>query len=93
MTSKWRAAARHIATMTACIVNAENQDKKVREGLKTMEENAGPEYKAFISLIIRWQDQPENYLSQAKEALRTVGVSFPSAGADQRMENIIFIKE
>lgn len=68
-----------IDTMAACIVNAENQDKKVREGLKTMEENAGPEYKAFISLIIRWQDQAENYLSQAKEALRTMGVSFPSA--------------
>ncbi|WP_404321586.1 hypothetical protein [Cytobacillus firmus] len=70
-----------IDTMAACIVNAENQDKKVREGLKAMEENAGPEYKAFISLIIRWQDQAENYLSQAKEALRTMGVSFPSAGS------------
>ncbi|UOE53362.1 hypothetical protein [Cytobacillus oceanisediminis] len=70
-----------IDTMAACIMNAENQDKKVREGLKTMEENAGPEYKAFISLIIRWQGQAENYLSQAKDALLTMGVSFPSAGS------------
>ncbi|WP_282139826.1 hypothetical protein [Cytobacillus oceanisediminis] len=70
-----------IATLAACIVNAENEDKKVREGLNTMEKNAGPEYKAFISLIIRWQDQAENYLSQAKVALRMMGVTFPSAGS------------
>ncbi|EFV76453.1 hypothetical protein HMPREF1013_03383 [Bacillus sp. 2_A_57_CT2] len=53
----------------------------MREGLNTMEENAGPEYKAFISQIIRWQNQAENYLSQAKAALRTMGVTFPSAGS------------
>ncbi|WP_026581406.1 hypothetical protein [Bacillus sp. J33] len=73
-----------IDTMTACIINAENQDKKVREGLKTMEENASNEYKGFIRLIIRWQDQAENYLAQAKESLRTMGVSFPSAGSEQQ---------
>ncbi|GLB60141.1 hypothetical protein [Cytobacillus sp. NCCP-133] len=70
-----------IATMAACMVNAENQDKKVREGLKTMEEHAPPEYKTAIGLMIRWQDQAENYLSQAKESLRMMGVSFPSSGS------------
>lgn len=34
--------------MTACIVNAKIQDKKVREGLKIMVENASPNYIAFI---------------------------------------------
>lgn len=73
-----------IDTMTACIINAQNQDKKVREWLKTMEENASSEYKGFIKLIIRWQGQAENYLAQAKESLRTMGVSFPSAGSEQQ---------
>ena len=41
-----------VETMTACIINAENQDKKVRDGLKIMEENADPEFKPFIKLII-----------------------------------------
>ncbi|CAM3667392.1 hypothetical protein GCM10009865_03650 [Aeromicrobium ponti] len=73
-----------IDTMAACIINAENQDRKVRDGLMTMEENAGPEYKAFINVIIKWQEQAENYLAQAKESLRTMGVSFPSAGSEQQ---------
>lgn len=73
-----------IDTMAACIINAENQDRKVRDGLMTMEENAGPEYKAFINVIIKWQEQAENYLAQAKESLRMMGVSFPSAGSEQQ---------
>ncbi|TKH14838.1 hypothetical protein FC678_03905 [Peribacillus simplex] len=72
-----------IETMTACIMNAETQDKKVREGLKIMEENARPEYIAFIKVIIKWQEQAESYLNQAKEALRTMGVSFP-VGSEQQ---------
>ncbi|WP_353050246.1 hypothetical protein [Bacillus sp. ISL-47] len=73
-----------IDTMAACIINAENQDRKVREGLITMEENSPPEYKAFMNLIIKWQDQAENYLAQAKDSLRTMGVAFPSAGSGQQ---------
>jgi hypothetical protein len=69
--------------MTACIVNAETQDKKVREGLKIMEENASPNYIAFIKVIIKWQEQAESYLNQAKEALRSMGVSFP-VGSEQQ---------
>ncbi|MFC3885936.1 hypothetical protein ACFOU2_21650 [Bacillus songklensis] len=72
-----------VETMVACIKNAENQDKKVREGLKMMEENASPEFKTFIKVIIKWQEQAESYLNQAKESLRTMGVSFP-AGSEQQ---------
>lgn len=64
-------------TLVACIINAENRDKKVREGLIVMEENAVPDYKPFIKLIIQWQDQAESYLKQAKDSLRTMGVSVP----------------
>ncbi|MED3692195.1 hypothetical protein P4534_25995 [Peribacillus butanolivorans] len=67
-----------IETMVTCIMNAETQDKKVREGLNTMEKNASPEYISFIKVIIKWQEQAESYLNQAKDALRSMGVSFPS---------------
>jgi hypothetical protein len=76
-----------VETLTACILNAETQDKKVREGLNTMEENASPEYKPFIKVIIRWQDQAESYLKQAKEALRSMGVSFPAGSELQGGED------
>ncbi|WP_419156611.1 hypothetical protein [Rossellomorea sp. BNER] len=72
-----------IATMTTCIVNAEKQDKGVREGLKVMEENASPEYKPVIKLIIQWQKQAEAYLKQAKDSLQAMGVSFPSGNEQQ----------
>lgn len=66
-----------VETLTACITNAETLDKKVREGLDTMEKNASPEYKSFIKVIIKWQASAESYLNQAKDALRSMGVSFP----------------
>jgi hypothetical protein len=75
-----------VETMTACIINAESQDKKVREGLKTMEENAIPEYKSFIKVIIRWQDQAESSLRQAKASLESMGISFPAASGEQSGE-------
>jgi hypothetical protein len=64
-------------TLVACIINAENRDKKVREGLIVMEENAVPDYKPFIKLIIQWQDQAESNLKQAKDSLRSMGISVP----------------
>ncbi|WP_240510094.1 hypothetical protein [Virgibacillus profundi] len=63
-----------IETMVACIINAETQDIKVREGLDTMVENASPEYKSLINVIITWQEQTELNLNQAKEALQSMGV-------------------
>jgi hypothetical protein len=72
-----------IATLVACIINAENQDKKVKEGLQTMEENVVPEYKSFVRMISRWQEQAESFLKQAKEALISMGVSFPSSSEAQ----------
>lgn len=72
-----------IETLVACILNAETQDKKVREGLQIMEENASPEYKPFIKVIIQWQKQTEIYLKKAKEALRSMGVSL-SYGNEQQ---------
>jgi hypothetical protein len=67
-----------IDTLVACILNAENRDKKVREGLIVMEENAVPDYKPFIKLIIQWQDQAESTLKQAKDSLSSMGISVPS---------------
>ncbi|MGM0877789.1 MAG: hypothetical protein ACQEWV_24380 [Bacillota bacterium] len=72
-----------IVTMVTCIVNAETQDKKVREGLNIMEENASPEFKSVIRVIIQWQAQAEAYLKQAKDSLRAMGVSFPSGSEQQ----------
>lgn len=76
-----------IQTLVACINNAENQDKKVREDLNTMEENASPEFVTFIQLIIRWQNQAESYLNQAKESLRTMGISSPTGSEQQSVES------
>lgn len=70
-------------TLVACILNAETQDKKVREGLQIMEENAIPEFKPFIRVIIQWQKQTEKYLKEAKESLRSMGVSFSSESEQQ----------
>jgi hypothetical protein len=67
-----------IDTLVACILNAENRDKKVREGLIVMEENAVPDFKPFIKLIIQWQDQAESTLKQAKDSLSSMGISVPS---------------
>ncbi|MBD1382407.1 hypothetical protein [Metabacillus arenae] len=72
-----------IATMATCIVNAENQDKKVREGLNVMEKNASREFKPVIRMIIQWQNQAESTLKQAKDSLRSMGVSFPSGSEQQ----------
>ncbi|MGM7722817.1 hypothetical protein [Metabacillus sp. Hm71] len=76
-----------IETMVSCIRNAENQDKGVREGLVTMEKNASPQYKRFIQIIIKWQEQAESSLNQAKESLRTMGVSFPAGSGQQSEES------
>lgn len=76
-----------IQTMVACIINAENQDKKVREGLNTIEANANPQYKTFMAVIFRWQDQAESSLNQAKESLRTMGISFPAGSGQQSGES------
>jgi isopenicillin N synthase-like dioxygenase len=75
-----------VETMTTCIINAENQDKKVREGLKIMEENATPDFKPFIKLIIQWQNQAESYLSQTKAVLKSMGISFPTESEQQSGE-------
>jgi len=75
-----------IETLAACIKNAKNQDNKVREGLKTMEENASPEFKPFIKVIIKWQEQAESYLNQAKKSLQTIGVSFSTESGQQNGE-------
>lgn len=72
-----------IQTMMACIVNAENQDIKVREGLNTMEEHASPDYKAFMNVVIRWQVQAESSLKQAKESLIGMGVPLPTGSEQQ----------
>lgn len=72
-----------IETLVACILNAETRDKKVREGLIVMEENAAPEFKPFIKVIIQYQEQTEAYLKQAKETLLTMGVSMPSGNGLQ----------
>lgn len=75
-----------VETLVACIINAENEDKKVCKGLKTMEENASPEFKSFIKVIIKWQEQAESYLNQAKESLRMMGVSLPTGSEQQNGE-------
>ncbi|WP_286166081.1 hypothetical protein [Peribacillus frigoritolerans] len=82
-TSKWRATAIHCRNTGGLYKNAENQDKYVREGLRTMEENASTEFKPFIKIIIKWQEQAESYLNQAKESLGTMGVPIP-AGSEQQ---------
>jgi isopenicillin N synthase-like dioxygenase len=79
-----------VETMTACIINAENQDKKVRDGLKMMEENASPEFKSFIKVIIQWQTQAETYLNQAKAALQSMGISFPIGSEQQSGEYNVY---
>jgi hypothetical protein len=69
--------------MATCIVNAENQDKGVREWLQVMENNAEEKYRPKMRMLIQWQDQAESYLKQAKNALQSMGVSFPSESTDQ----------
>ena len=64
--------------MTACIINAEIQDRQVRNGLVAMEANASQQYKPVIQVIIKWQDQAESTLNRANEALQSMGVSFPT---------------
>jgi endonuclease III len=64
-----------IQTLVSCIVNAENQDKEVSKGLQVMNKNVSPEYSAFIDTIIKWQEQAESYLSQAKNAIQSMGIT------------------
>ncbi|MBB6451729.1 hypothetical protein HNQ94_000150 [Salirhabdus euzebyi] len=76
-----------IDTLVACINNAQDQNKKVRVGLSTMLENASQEYKPFIDLIIKWQNQKEAYLSQAKDTVRSMGISFTTESNQQNGGN------
>ncbi|MET3695881.1 hypothetical protein SAMN05877753_102589 [Bacillus oleivorans] len=69
-----------IDTLAACIVNAQKQDRGVRQWLGVMEQNASSEFKNFIQMIIRWQTQAESTMQRAKEAVRTMGVNFPEEG-------------
>jgi hypothetical protein len=71
-----------IDTMAACIVNAEIEDRGVRAGLGVMLEHASPEYKPVVQMIIRWQDQAEATLKQARDALQSMGISLPLAGEE-----------
>ncbi|WP_445491976.1 hypothetical protein [Niallia sp. 03133] len=75
-----------IDTMTACIQNAEKQDRSVKKWLGVMEENASSEFKPFIQLIIRWQNQTEFYLNQAKSELIKMGISIPAEVEQQSGE-------
>lgn len=67
-----------IQTMTECILNAEIQDRGVSEGLNVMLVNVSTQYQTFINVIIRWQRQAESYLNQAKTALQSMGIQFPT---------------
>ncbi len=72
-----------IDTMTACIKNAEKQDVSVKKWLGVMEGNAGSEFKPFIQMIIRWQNQTEFYLNQTKSELKKMGISIPAEAEQQ----------
>ncbi|MCA1029642.1 hypothetical protein LCL95_01190 [Bacillus timonensis] len=67
-----------VSTLTNCIRNAEKQDKGVRAGIKTMEENAPTDYKAFVKVIMQWQQQAENSLAMAKQSVQSMGYSSQS---------------
>ncbi|PTM58938.1 hypothetical protein [Desmospora activa] len=54
-------------TLTACIQNAERQDRDVRAGLQVMRNAAPAAYKTFVETIIRWQDYTELHLRNAKQ--------------------------
>lgn len=56
-----------VETLTACIQNAETQDREVRAGLKVMRGAAPASYKSVIKTIIRWQDYAEYHLRNAKQ--------------------------
>lgn len=76
-----------VKTLTECIINAEKKDKKVREGLNTMEENAPIEFKTFMKVVIQWQSQAESFLAQSKSLLKTMGVTLTSE-YDQQSEEL-----
>ncbi|MDG0872287.1 hypothetical protein L5D93_07135 [Paenibacillus thiaminolyticus] len=56
-----------IATLVACIQNAERLDRGVRSGLLVMRDAAPADYKPVIEIIIRWQEHAESHLQKAKE--------------------------
>lgn len=66
-----------------CIINVENQDNGVRSGLKVMAENVTAQWKPFMAVVIKWQDQAEATLKQAKDALIAIGVSLPAANTQE----------
>ncbi|RYL97864.1 hypothetical protein EWH99_13275 [Sporolactobacillus sp. THM7-7] len=67
-----------IDTLTGCINNAEREDRSVKEWLPVMEEDADRAFKPVIRLVMRWQNQAELYLSQAKSSLAEMGIAFPA---------------
>lgn len=71
-----------VETMTTCIINAENRDIEVRKGLRGMEENAPAQFKPLIAVSIKWQEQAESSLKQAKDALKLMGVTFPETSVE-----------
>nr|WP_093230590.1 hypothetical protein [Thermoflavimicrobium dichotomicum] len=65
-----------LKTLVACIQNAEQRDRNVRNGLHVMRDAAPASYKPFIENIIRWQDYTELHLQYAKQlAMRITGSS------------------
>lgn len=56
-----------IATLVACIQNAERLDRGVRSGLLVMRDAAPAAYKPVLEIIIRWQEHAESHLQKAKE--------------------------
>jgi hypothetical protein len=63
-----------LKTLIACIQNAEQRDRNVRNGLHIMRGAAPSSYKPFIENIIHWQDYTEFHLQNAKQfVLRITG--------------------
>jgi len=63
-----------ITTVVSCIKNAQTQDQGVSEGLQVMQENANEKWRPFVEQIIKWQDNAEATLSQAKQTLQAMNV-------------------
>lgn len=63
-----------VETLIACIQNAEQRDRNVRNGLLVMRNAAPVSYKPFVENIILWQGYTELHLQNAKEfTLRITG--------------------
>ncbi len=56
-----------VQTLISCVQNAQEKDRDVRNGLHIMRDAAPASYKPFIENIIRWQDNAERHLQNAKQ--------------------------